>query len=203
MPEGGSRRNCSRSSLSGATSTAATGWPPPRIVAFHPFATSGTEIVRDCGGSLKFRSDRSIVVVSPPRTVSTGYRVVRNSPVILPEPPCGWSAARAPPAHHISKKTAKSRRIMRNVLPDNAVKSESARRYRPARGRTDRGEGRSASLIEQPPGKLNLFFCNVPRLRAAHQTLLTSCPNQPWRASMGPPLLFISAKASWYQRLPG
>ena len=62
-----------------------------------------------------------------------------------------------------------------------------ARRTCSARQDRDDGECRSASLIEHPPGKLKLFFCNVMA-----QKLLTSCPNQPCRASAGAPLPVIS-----------
>src|SRR4029077_18089727 len=84
-----------------------------------PFATSGTDRVRDCGGNLKLRNARSTVVVSPARTVSPGYFVGKNMTVMLD----GGSAAIAPPAHNTrahntTKKTAPSRRIMSENLPD-------------------------------------------------------------------------------------
>jgi hypothetical protein len=77
VPAGGSSRSCSFSSLSGATIADSTGWPPPRTVAFQPLAISGTESDSSCGGRLKLRNEKSIVVVSPARTVNAGYRVVR------------------------------------------------------------------------------------------------------------------------------
>jgi hypothetical protein len=56
---------------------------------------------------------------------------------------------------------------MPKVLPDAAVKSVAARGIAGRRGQdTDDAEYRSASLIEQPTGKLNLFFCNVRQLRS-------------------------------------
>jgi hypothetical protein len=56
---------------------------------------------------------------------------------------------------------------MPKVLPDAAVKSVPARGIAgPARQGTDDAECRSASLIEQPTGKLNLFFVMCSSVRS-------------------------------------
>jgi hypothetical protein len=63
---------------------------------------------------LKLRTDTSIVVVSPARTVSTGYLVVTNKPLM----PAGGSAAWAAMAENTTTtETAMSRRTMPRILP--------------------------------------------------------------------------------------
>ncbi len=154
---------------------APTGCPPPRIVAFQPAATSGTLRLSDCGGSLKLCTDRSTVVVSPARTVSAGYLVVRNRPVMPGGAPGAGSAAFAAAAESTnSNVTASSRRTMLGTLPTcslmlaaTAPASRAAARGRQWQRRAD---------INQRPAKPKLSFFNV----TAQNTLLTIWPNQPW-----------------------